>query len=65
MAASLAAPGVNVVEVDDPASLAEALAAARAAGGVHVVVARVASRLLEAGQIRQITESLKGRSTSE
>ena len=65
MAASRAAPGVNVVEVDDPASLAEALAAARAAGGVHVVVARVASRLLEAGQIRQITESLKGRSTSE
>ncbi|MCX6422056.1 MAG: 2-succinyl-5-enolpyruvyl-6-hydroxy-3-cyclohexene-1-carboxylic-acid synthase [Actinobacteria bacterium] len=58
IAASLIAPGVTVVEVHDVASLADALAASRAAGGVHVVVARVESREVEAQQIRHIAGSL-------
>jgi 2-succinyl-5-enolpyruvyl-6-hydroxy-3-cyclohexene-1-carboxylate synthase len=65
LAASLIAPGVTVVEVDSTASLAAALATSRAVGGVHVVVARVESRLVEAAQISQIAEALKARSTSE
>jgi 2-succinyl-5-enolpyruvyl-6-hydroxy-3-cyclohexene-1-carboxylate synthase len=65
LAVSLGAPGITVVAVDNAASLDEELAASRVAGGVHVVVARVASREMEAGQIAQIAESLLGRSTSE
>ena len=65
LAVSLGAPGITVVAVDNAASLDEALAASRVAGGVHVVVARVASREMEAGQIVQIADSLRGRSTSE
>jgi 2-succinyl-5-enolpyruvyl-6-hydroxy-3-cyclohexene-1-carboxylate synthase len=65
LAASLVAPGVTVVEVDSAASLTAALTASRAAGGVHVVVARVESRLVEAAQISQIAETLKARSTRE
>jgi 2-succinyl-5-enolpyruvyl-6-hydroxy-3-cyclohexene-1-carboxylate synthase len=65
LAASLVAPGVKVVEVDDAVALTEALASSRSAGGVHVVVARVGSRAMEAGQIAAITESLRGSSTCE
>ena len=65
LAASLVAPGVTVVEVDSATSLTAALTASRAAGGVHVVVARVESRSVEAAQISQIAETLKARSSGE
>ena len=56
---ALSGPGITVRQAGDRAALAEALSAARTEGGVHVIIARVASRTVEAEQVAAIAASVR------